>query len=166
MSNYNKVIIFIVVLIIFSASVIYLYTSENSINRTMPEISSNIVRGDNSYNEAVDLLNDRDFNGDRNSAMSASDCFNNSFSQLLSIRNNYTSDTNDVYKKYIDAALNEIELKRNATNYLLTAIDYLENNQNSTGSYYASQANDFMYEAIEFQNVRISIVKDNPSLFK
>lgn len=166
MSNYNKVIIFIVVLIIFSASVIYLYTSETSINRTIPEISSNIVTGDDSYNRAVDLLNDRDFNGARNSAMSASNCFNNSYSQLLSIRNNFTSDTNDVYKKYIDAALNEIELKRNATDNLLTAIGYLENNQNSTGSYYASQANDFMNQAIEYQNVRIKLVEDNPSLFK
>ena len=59
MSNYSKVIIFIVILIVFSGAVIYLYNTESSMNQAMPDISSSIVAGDSDYNRAVDLLNDK-----------------------------------------------------------------------------------------------------------
>ena len=137
MSNYTKVIIFIFVLIIFSAAVIYLYNSESTANELMPEISSNIIVGDSDYNEAVDLLNGKNYSESRNKAISAENNFNHSISQLLSVKNNFTSDTNDVHKNYINAVLNELEFKLNATEYLLIAIDYYENYENSTGNEYA-----------------------------
>ena len=102
MSDYTKVIVFILVLIIFSATVIYIYNSESSINAVMPDISSNIVAGDSDYNAAVDLLNDKNYGEARNKAISAQNNFNHSISLILDIRDNFTDDTNDIHKNYIN----------------------------------------------------------------
>ena len=85
---------------------------------------------------------------------------------LLSIKDNLTSDTNDVHKKYINSVISELELKMNATDYLMESIDYYKNYQNSTGNEYSSHANEIMKDALEFQNVRNDLVKQNPNLFK
>ena len=166
MSDYTKVIVFILVLIIFSATVIYIYNSESSVNAVMPDISSNIVAGDSDYNAAVDLLNDKNYGEARNKAISAQNNFNHSISLILDIRDNFTDDTNDIHKNYINTVLSELELKLNATDYLLKAIDCYENYQNSTGNEYSQIANDLMNQALEFQNVRNDLVTDNPNLFK
>ena len=166
MSDYTKVIVFILVLIIFSATVIYLYNSESSMNAVMPDISSNIVAGDSDYNEAVNLLNDKNYGEARNKAISAQNNFNHSMSQILDIKDNFTDDINDVHRNYINAILSELELKLNATEYLLKAIDSYERYENATGNEYAQQANYYMNEALEFQKVRNDLVKDNPNLFK
>jgi len=165
-SNYSKVIIFIVILIVFSGAVIYLYNTESSMNEAMPDISSSIVAGDSDYNSAVDLLNDKSYNEARNKAISAENNFNQSRIQLLDIKDNFTSDTNDVHKNYINTVIKELELKINATENLLESIDYYKNYQNSTGNDYSSRANELMNEALDFQNVRNNLVRENPNLFK
>lgn len=166
MSSYTKVIIFIIVLIIFSCTVIYLYNSESTINEIMPEISSYIVAGDSDYNSAVKLLNAKNYNEAKNKAISAQNNFNHSRSLLKSIKDNFTSGTGDAHKNYINTVLNEIELKINATEYLLKAINSYKNYQNSTGNGYAEQANSIMKDALDFQKVRSNLVKNNPNLFK
>lgn len=166
MSDYTKVIIFILVLVIFSATVIYLYNSESTMNAVMPDISSNIVAGDSDYNSAVNLLNDKNYGEARNKAISAQNNFNHSVSLILDIRDNFTDGTNDIHKNYINTVLSELELKLNATEYLLKAIGYFEKYENSTGNDYAQKANNLMNQALEFQNVRNNLVKDNPNLFK
>ncbi|MBQ9026496.1 MAG: hypothetical protein IJ104_09005, partial [Methanobrevibacter sp.] len=125
-----------------------------------------IATGDSDYNEAVDLLNDKNYDESRNKAISASNNFNKSISQLTSIKDNFTSSTDDVYKSYVNTLLEELKLKLNATDYLMEAIDYFENYQNSTGNSYAYEANELMNDALEFQKVRNDLVKDNPDLFK
>ena len=166
MTNYNKLIIFIAFLIIFSASVIYLYGPDDAVNKMMPDIGSDIAAGDSDYNEAVDLLNGKNYDEAKNKAISAGNNFNHTHAQLVSIRDNFTSQTDDVHKNYIDTLLSEIELKINATDYLLDSIDCYESYQNATGNEYSYQANEYMQDAIEFQNARNSIVNDNPNLFK
>lgn len=166
MSDYSKVIIFIIILIVFSGAVIYLFNSESSMNQSMPDISSSVVSGDSDYNSAVDLLNNKNYGESKNKAISAKNNFNRSMIQLLDIKNNFTSDTNDVHKNYINAVLNELELKINATDHLLEAIDNYKNHKNSTGNDYSNQANELMHESLEFQNVRNNLVKENPNLFK
>ena len=132
----------------------------------MPDISSSIVAGDSDYNSAVDLLNDKSYNEARNKAISAENNFNQSRIQLLDIKDNFTSDTNDVHKNYINTVIKELELKINATENLLESIDYYKNYQNSTGNDYSSHANELMNEALDFQNVRNNLVRENPNLFK
>lgn len=135
-------------------------------NEAMPDISSSIVAGDSDYNRAVDLLNDKSYNEARNKAISAENNFNQSRIQLLDIKDNFTSDTNDVHKNYINTVIKELELKINATENLLESIDYYKNYQNSTGNDYSSHANELMNEALDFQNVRNNLVRENPNLFK
>ena len=132
----------------------------------MPDISSNIVTGDSDYNSAVDLLNSKNYGEANNKAISAKNNFNQSMIQLLNIKNNFTSDTNDVHKNYINTVLKELELKMNATDYLLKAIDNFKDHKNSAGNDYSKRANELMKEALEFQNVRNNLVKENPNLFK
>ena len=134
MSNYNKVIIFIVFLIVFSGALIYLHNTESSMNKNMPDISDSIVSGDSDYNAAVDLLNNKNYDESKNKAISANNNFNQSLILLLSIKDNLTSDTNDVHKKYINSVISELELKMNATDYLMESIDYY--NGNTRSGYY------------------------------
>ena len=85
MSNYNKVIIFIVFLIVFSGALIYLHNTESSMNKNMPDISDSIVSGDSDYNAAVDLLNNKNYDESKNKAISANNNFNQSLILLLRI---------------------------------------------------------------------------------
>lgn len=166
MSSYSKLIIFIIVLIFISAAIVLIDSSVDSMNKTMPEISDLIVSGDNDYNDAVDLVNERKFNDAMAKANSAGDSFNNSLNKLRDIKGNYSSDINDVQTKYIDTVINELHLKLRAVDKLKEAIECFKVNSNSTGTSYAGEANELIYEALQYQNQRDSIVNDNPKLFK
>ena len=53
MSSYSKLIIFVLALLIISAAVIFIDSSVDNINKTMPEISDSIVNGDNEDRKSV-----------------------------------------------------------------------------------------------------------------
>ena len=110
MSSYSKLIIFIVVLVILSAAIVMIDSSVDNINKSMPEISDAIVNGDNDYNEAVQLVNDKNFMESMNKAISAGDNYNYSLKELQDIKYEYSSDINDVQNEYIDTVINELIL--------------------------------------------------------
>ncbi|OED00670.1 hypothetical protein A9505_02885 [Methanobrevibacter sp. A27] len=149
-----------------SAAIFFIDSSMDSINRTMPGVSDSIVNGDKEYNEAVQLVNDKSFDEAKTKAVSAENNYNNSLIKLNGIRNNFSSDINEVQEEYIGTVIKELELKINAVNNLKEAIDCFKINSNYTGTNYASKANDLMYEATEYQHERNSIVKNNSNLFK
>ena len=99
-------------------------------------------------------------------AESAGNSYNNSLNQLKDIKSNYSSDINDVQNKYIDTVIDELELKIRAVDKLKESIECFKVNSNYTGTNYASEANDLIYEASNYQNERDAIVRDNPKLFK
>ncbi len=165
MSSYIKLIIFIVVLLIISASIVFIDSSMDNINQSMPSISEGIVQGDKDYNESVELLNSRYFNDANEKAISAGDNYNNSLKKLNDIKDKFNKDLNEVHKDYIDAAINELELKLRAVDELKESIYYLQNYYNYTGSTHGTQANELMYDAVEYQNQRNGIVQENPDLF-
>ena len=166
MSSYSKLIIFVAVLLIISAAVVLIDSSVDSINKTMPDISDSIVNGDNDYNEAVILVNSRSFDESRNKAISAGNNYNDSLDKLNDIKNNFSSDVNEVQDEYIDTVIRELELKLQAVDKLKESIDCFEVNSNYTGTNYASEANDLIYEATKYQDQRDTLVKENPKLFK
>ena len=166
MSSYSKLIIFVAVLLIISAAVVLIDSSVDSINKTMPDISDSIVNGDNDYNEAVILVNSRSFDESMNKAISAGNNYNDSLDKLKDIKNNFSSDVNDVQDEYIDTVIRELELKLQAVDKLKESIDCFEVNSNYTGTNYASEANDLIYEATKYQDQRDTLVKENPKLFK
>ena len=165
MSSYIKLIIFIVVLLIISASIVFIDSSMDNINQSMPSISEGIVQGDKDYNESVELLNSRYFYDANDKAISAGDNYNNSLKKLNDIKDKFNKDLNEVHKDYIDATINELELKLKAVDELKESIYYLQNYYNYTGSTHGTQANELMYDAVEYQNQRNGIVQENPDLF-
>jgi hypothetical protein len=165
-SSYSKLIIFIVVLVLISAAIVLIDSSVDSINKTMPEISDAIVEGDSDYNEAVQLVNDKSFDESMNKAISAGNNYNDSLKKLRDIQSEYSADINDVQDDYINTVIEELELKIKAVDKLKESIDCFKVYSNYTGTNYASEANDLIYDAVNYQNERDTIVKDNPNLFK
>ncbi len=166
MSSYSKLIIFVLALLIISAAVVFIDSSVDNINKTMPEISDSIVNGDKDYNEAVELVNDRSFDESMAKAESAGNNYNNSLRKVQDIKDKFASDLNDVQNKYFDTVIDELSLKLQAVDKLKLSIECFEVYSNYTGTNYASEANDLIYEAIQYQNERDEIVNDNPKLFK
>ncbi|WP_405293725.1 hypothetical protein [Methanobrevibacter sp.] len=166
MSSYIKLIIFIVVLLAVSIAIVSMDSSMENINKSMTNISDSIVQGDEDYNESVKLLNERSFYEANQKAQSARDNFNESLEKLLKIRYKYEDDLNNVHEDYFDALINELEIKLKAVDELNQSIYYLENYYNYTGSTHGTEANDLMANAVQFQNERNSIVKENPKLFE
>ena len=166
MSSYNKLIIFVLVLVIISAAVVLIDSSVDSINKTMPGISDSIVNGDNDYNDAVELVNDKNFEEGMAKAESAGNHYNDSYDKLTGIREKFSSDINDVQDEYFETVLSELELKIQAVGKLEQAIECFEVYSNYTWTNYASEANDLIYDATKYQDERDEIVKDNPNLFK
>ena len=165
MSSYIKLIIFVAVLLLISAAVIFIDSSLDNINESMPAISEGIVQGDEDYNESVELLNNRYFEHSREKAESAEENYNDSLQKLEKIRDKYDKDLNDVHKDYIDTTINELKLKLKAVEELKEAIYYLEMYYNYTGSTHGTEANDLMYNAVTYQDERNEIVRENPELF-
>ncbi|WP_407454149.1 hypothetical protein [Methanobrevibacter sp.] len=166
MSSYSKLIIFILALIVISAAIVLIDSSVDNINKTMPDISNSIVEGDSEYNEAVQLVNDKYYSDSMNKAISAGNNYNNSLHKLQDIKTEFSKDINDVQNKYIDTVITELELKIQAVDKLKEAIECFKVHSNSTGTNYASEANDLIYEATTYQNQRDTIVKENQNLFK
>jgi hypothetical protein len=137
----------------------------DNINESMPKISDGIVQGDKDYNESVELLNTRYFDQSREKAISAGNSYNDSLHSLQDIRDKYDKDLNEVHKDYIDTTINELQLKLKAVDNLKESIYYLEMEENYTGSDYGSDANEIMYDALNYQNQRNEIVQNNSKLF-
>jgi len=165
-SNYTKVIIFILILLIVSAAVVFLDSSIDNMNKLMPDISDGIVNGDKEYNEAVELVNNKNYEESMNKAVSAESNFNSSLKNLKLLKENFSSDVSKIQREYIDDAIDEVDLKLRAVDKLKSAIDCFEVNSNYTGTNYASEANDLIYESLKYQNQRDELVSENPNLFK
>lgn len=165
MSSYIKLIIFIVVLVLISTAIVFVDSSTDDMNKSMHSISDGIVQGDSEYNEAVDLVNDKYFDDGMEKVESAGDHFNNSLDKLRQMQNN-SQDINGVHREYISVVIKELELKLQAIDLFKEAIECFEVQSNYTGSNYASQVNDLMFQAKEYQNQRDSIVANNSDLFK
>lgn len=165
MSSYIKLIIFIVVLLLISVTIVFIDSSMDDINKSMPSISDNIVQGDNDYNESVELLNSRNFDESKQKAESAGDNYNDSLHKLEDIRDKYDKDLKEVHKDYLDTTIKELELKLKAVDELKEAIYYLKIYYNYTGSTHGTEANELMQGALKYQNERNDIVQENLELF-
>ena len=148
MSDYKGALVFIFLLVIIAIAIVYVGFSMNSLDNSMAEISDNISNGDKEYNDAVNLINNKNYDEALEKALYASYNFN------------------EVHKEYLATAIDEVELKQDAASNLVHAIYYFKNNDNSTGSSYGNKANSLMDEAIQYQNARNKLVNDNPNLFR
>ena len=166
MSNYTKLIIFIFILVLISVAIVFIDSSIDSMNKLMPEISDGIVNGDKDYNDAVNLVNNKNYEESMNKAVSAGNYYNESLSKLYVLRDNFTSDVNSVHQEYINDAISELELKLLAVDDLKNAIDSFSTGYNYTGTNYGYEANDYMDQAVLYRDARDLLLSDNPDLFK
>ena len=166
MSSYTKLVIFILVLLLISAGIIFLDSSVDTINKSIPSINEDIEKGNDDYNDAVELLNNKNYTGAMNKATSASNYYNSSLKKLSDVKSNFNNDINNVHKSYINAAYKKVQIKIKAINSLTMAINYYEDHYNSTGNTYALEANDYMNESLQYQDSRNQLVSENPNLFK
>lgn len=141
-------------------------SSVDNMNKLMPQISDGIVNGDKDYNDAVNLVNNKSYTDSMNKAISAGNNYNNSLKKLHILKNNFTSDINQVHKDYINDAILELELKLKAVDKLKESIECFEVNYNYTGSEYGFEANDYMNQSMSYKNQMDSLVSENPKLFK
>lgn len=146
-------------------AIVYVGFSMNSLDNSMAEISDNIANGDKEYNDAVNLINNKNYDDALEKVLYASDNFNKSSRDLLVIQNS-SDNFKEVHKEYIVTIIDELELKQDAASNLVHAIYYFKNNDNSTGSSYGNKANSLMDEAIQYQDARNKLVNDNPNLFR
>ena len=165
MSKYIKLIIFILILGIVSYAILFIDSSVDNMNKLMPEISDGIVHGDNDYNDAVNLVNDKNYEESMNKAISAGNNYNNSLNKLYILQNNFTTDVNQVHKDYINNTISELELKLKAVDKLKEAIECFEGHYNATGSENGFEANDLMNESMHYKDIRDSLVVNNSKLF-
>ena len=105
MSKYVKLIIFILILAIISAAIIFIDSSTDNMNKLMPKISDGVVNGDKDYNEAVGLVNNKSYDKSMNKAVSAGNNYNDSLNKLHILQNNFSSDINQVNKNYVNNAI-------------------------------------------------------------
>lgn len=166
MSSYTKLAIFILVLLLISAGIIFLDSSVDTINKSIPIISDDIENGNREYNEAVELLNNKNYTEAMNKATLASNYYNSSLKKLSNVKSNFSNDVNNVHKSYINTAYKEVQIKIKATDSLIISIGYYKDHYNSTGNTHASEANDYMYGSLQYQDSRNQLVSNNPNLFK
>ncbi len=61
MSDYKRALVFIFLLVIIAIAIVYVGFSMNSLDNSMAEISDNISNGDKEYNDAVNLINNKNY---------------------------------------------------------------------------------------------------------
>ncbi len=83
MSNYNKSLIFIFLLVIIAIAIVYIGFSINSFDNSMAKISDNIANGDREYNEAVNLINNEKYDDASEKALLASDNYIKSINRFI-----------------------------------------------------------------------------------
>lgn len=75
MSDYKRALVFIFLLVIIAIAIVYVGFSMNSLDNSMAEISDNISNGDKEYNDAVNLINNKNYDEALEKALYASDDF-------------------------------------------------------------------------------------------
>jgi len=161
----NKLIFCIVLLGTIFVSGCILNSPLENINDIMPEIDKDIASGENYYNEAVIAINSKNYVDADTKANLALKKFNSAHEKVLKTSDYYDGLNQTIFIDYLNLLLEEIELKQNATNYLVLATKKYNENNITAGNSYSQQANSKMNAAFEIQNQRMSIVKNNPDLF-
>lgn len=161
----NKIVILVVmIIVIFLSGCIQSNTSQ--IDALASTINNHIKNGDQYYNKSGQAVNQFQYSTALSYCNNASYEFNQaqtSAKQGLT----YAHNSNDtVYVNYMQDVVNELDAKINATEELKTAISYLRDNDSVNANIHIGNANDLMNNAVQFNNLRQQIIKQNPTKFK
>ncbi|KZX13524.1 hypothetical protein [Methanobrevibacter filiformis] len=137
-----------------------------NLNKEVLNLSQSIENGDNSYNKAVNHVNNRDFDSANVEIGKALENFTDAQNKTLHIIEKYSNIKEQTYKKYFKIINSELNLKYNASNNIQTAISYYSSGHNKTGNKYLKKANEYMDKGVASQNKRKNLVNNNSAKFK
>ncbi|BAW31315.1 MAG TPA: hypothetical protein PLO64_01390 [Methanothermobacter sp.] len=152
----------IIILLVFCSGCI---SNTGEINKLSGDINQHLKKGDEYYNEAAN-----DVNSNRlESALEKCDLASSEYNAarlLTSEALSYAQDSRDeIFIKYLELVIAEIDAKLNATSELKNAIQLLSINENESANYSLSLANKFMEDAKYYESQRNEIVNKNPQKF-
>jgi predicted phage tail protein len=140
--------------------------SSITMNNLLPDLSNNIIEGDKSLNNAIELTNSKNYEVADEEVSTAVSYFINAQNTLKSLNKEVKNSNDSTYKKYIEIIQEEVNLKKESADSLETAIKFYIAKDNKEGNTYVKNANNLMNKAIKLQKERELIVKNNPSKFK
>ncbi len=163
MNKKNIIIIFVLLVTVSISGCIN--SSIDDINKIIPQLSQDIINGDNNYNDAVNYVNNRDYDTADEKTKLAITNFNNGQNKILEI-DQYLENVNEtIYIQYLNLVKEELSLKENATSNLQLAIQFFQAGNNETGNSYVSTANSLMDQAVIIQKERDALVQNYPAKF-
>ena len=157
-------IIAIILLTVFLGGCIQ--TDISNINEMAISINNHINRGDEYYNQSAADTNKLSYIKALSECDNATAEYNLAQTSAQTAFNSAKNSKDNVFIEYMQNVIYEIEAKLNATTELKNAIKYLQTNQTSIANDHLQQANANMDRAVKFKNIRLDIVKQNPSKFK
>ena len=161
----NKIVILVVIMfVIFFSGCIQSNTSQ--IDGLSSTINSHIKNGDQYYNNSAKAVNQFQYSTALNYCNNASSEFNTAQSSAKQGLTYAQSSNDTVYINYMQNVVNELDAKINATDELKAAISYLQDNDTVNANTHIGNANDFMNNAVQFNNLRQQIIQQNPTKFK
>ena len=162
----KKIIVIVIVLLSTIAISGCISTPLSNVNEKIDDLNQQIETGDNNFNEAVNHINEKNYQSASDSNQKAA----LGYSKCITFLDNISEDKNQlnesIYIEYLNLVKQEVECKHNATVYLDKAINAYSTSSNSTGNSYSTTANNLMSDAIELQKERNNIVNNNPDKFK
>jgi len=152
----------IIILLIFCSGCI---SNTGEINKLSGDINQHLKKGDGYYNEAADNVNNYRLKTALEKCESATSEYNTA-RLLASEALSYARDSGDeIFIKYLELVIAEIDAKLNATSELKNAIQLLSINENESANYSLGLANKFMEDAKYYESQRNEIVNKNPHKF-
>jgi len=158
----KKWIITIIIIIIFCSGCI---SNTSEINKLSGDINQHLKKGDKYYNEAAEDVNNYRLKSALEKCESATSEYNTA-RLLTSEALAYAEESgDDVFIEYLKLVLAEIDAKLNATSELKNAIQLLSIDKISSANNSLELANNFMYEAKDYERQRNELLNKSPEKF-
>ncbi len=163
--NKKAVIICILLFFIVISGIIYL-SGFNKVDSNVPSINSNLKSGDNSYNNAIDEINNNSYSSAQQKCTDALNFFNKSKESTIDALNIAKEQNDTIFQQYLSYTLSEINTKIDATTELKNGINSIESGNVNQALSYFENSTKLMQNAKQYSNQRSQIEQQNPSKFK
>lgn len=143
--------------------IFHVYSNDHDLTKISEEINNHLKQGNKYYNNAVIAINSND-------TYSASKNCENAISEYKTVQNltllALSEGKNDeVFNRYLNLVLKDIENRINAVNELKLAIEMISNGKNVTAREHVKNANYYMLVSENLEKEREKIMKQYPQKF-
>ena len=166
LNKFNKLVVVVTVLTLVIIVSGCITSDVGNINSQAININNHVKSGDQYYNQSASDANKLLFAQASSEANNASNEYNQSQTAAQDAYNSAKNSNDAVFVEYLQNVLFEVQAKLNASSELKTSINYLKNNETSLGNEHLQNANNYMNQALQYENASEVIVNQNPSKFK